>query len=785
MPRQSLKAAEKKSKRRATLDAGAGWDAAPAGIRRLRAAGRPADALAALREAIAEDPARAWAYALSAELKAVPPVDKFSEALEDFEKAAKLEPRAAWILGSWARALARAGRAVEAETLVERAVALEPDAACLLAERALIRLDLGRAGEALADAEASAEREPGAFAGQWALAQALLRAGRAREALAAADGALAARERGAEDGGARVDSLRFECLRSLERWGEACDALLAAVARGERLSWSEGGAAGRDELEAARRARPKSPWPLFWKGELSLRAGRPAEAAADFTRALALDGGHLWSRAWRAWARAQDGDARGAAEDLDAALELKRHEAYAALEAQLRALRGELFLKAKDFRAAEADFSRALAVAPPSARLHLRRAEAGLGLGRAADAERDLRAALESDAACRRAYALRAGLRSRRGDLEGSLSDLRRARLPGGSVEAGGLRWVKPRARPAPPPRSPGRGRVLVDPRIELAGLLKLAVDRKPAPDFAAKRAPELAAYVAEAERKLLPHAGPELLARFRSTAAARGNAAFPWLGVTQMMMDVSPAPELRPLTAAWRDGEDLSLLRHLRQFVEKSRFLEFLEAHEPLFARWTKPLRATVEAEDYARAVSDYVGVEIDAYYDLVLSPLLRDVGLRAILRGEDGTRGARTVLCPLTSPAHLESVLAPKAEDLLWTGWHEMLHLVLDPWCDFYAPEAAEFERLYAGVPKMVRRKNWMDCFSEHHVRAATQRLLRLRKGAAAQEALAEIDRAEGYSYQDALADKLAEYESARERYPALADFLPEWFKVWRTFR
>jgi hypothetical protein len=413
----------------------------------------------------------------------------------------------------------------------------------------------------------------------------------------------------------------------------------------------------------------------------------------------------------------------------------------------------------------------------------LKRAEAFLALLMTAEAEGDLRAALDADAGLRPAYLLRAGLRSKRGNLEGALSDLRRAKACGAETDGGGLRWVRGRAPAAAPAPSRGLGRVCVDPRIELVGLLKLALDPRPAPDFCRERAPDMAAYVELARKELIPQVSPELLARFRATAQARGNAGFPWLGITQMMMDVSPAPDMQPLTAAWRDGDDLHLLALMRTFVKKSGFLEFLREHESSFEKWTRPLRATVEKEDYAKTVSAYVGVEVDAYYDLILSPLLRDVGLRAILRGEDGARGARTVHCALTSPAGLQTALAPKPEDLLWTGWHEILHLFLDPWCDFYAPEAEEFRGLYAVVPREVRRKNWMDCFSEHHVRAATQRLLRLKRGPAAQDALAGIDRKEGYRFQDALAEKLAEYEGARGKYPTLFDFLPEWFKVWRT--
>ena len=764
--------------------ADAGWALAPKPLRSIFFAGRFAEALEALRREIAADPRKAWPYALSAEIKRGEAIGKYSEAIEDLEKASSLEPESAWIQAYWARALAQAGRAAEASEKIERAAALDPAAAWILAERALIRLSLGRVSAALEDAREARRLAPESPDALWAAARCLARSGLWVEALENVD-----RVAGFAVDGAH--SLRFEILRALGRFEEASDALRAAVARGERLSWLDGGgsdpAAALDEISAALRARPKDAWLLFWRGEVRLRSGEVAVAVADFTRALALDRGHLCARAWRGWARLLAGEHAGALADVEAALKAAGRPsksspaAGAVLEGQLFALRGELRLKLDRFKPASADFSKAIAREPADAWNYFKRAEASLAAGNIGSAESDLRAALSLDAGCRPAYLLRAGLRSKRRNLEGALSDLRRAQLPGGGREGGGLRWIRSRAAAAAP-RQRGRGRVCVDPRIELVGLLKLALEKKPVPDFCGRMAPEMAAYVARAEKKLVPFITPELTARFRATAQARGNAGFPWLGVTQMMMDVSMSPELKPLTAAWRDGEDLCLLSHLRTFVVKSRFMEFLDSNARLFAEWTRPLRLTVEKENYAKTVSSYAGVEIDAYYDLILSPLLRDVGLRAILRGEDGARGARTVHCALTSPATLEAALSPRAEDLLWTGWHEILHLVVDPWSEFYAPEAEEFRRLYAGVPPQVRRKNWMDCFSEHHVRAATQRLLLLKKGPAAQEALAKIDRAEGYRFQDVLAPALAAYEGDREKYPALLDFFPEWFKVWR---
>jgi tetratricopeptide (TPR) repeat protein len=778
-------------------DSGAPWALAPKAATRHLLAGRPERALELLQREVAGDPKRAWPYALSAELKRSDRVGKYSEALEDLEKAAALEPESAWIRGYRARALSGAGRTAEAEREIERAAALAPDCAWIRAERARILLSLGRDVPALKEALEACRLAPSSHECRWAAALCLARARDWERALESVDGALSERPSAAAAavgrGAERPHSLRFEILRSLGRFDEAASVLLAAVEGGERLVWCEDDrAAGAvlPEIDATIRARPKEAWLYFWRGETRMRSGEIRGAEDDFTRALELDPRHAWALAWRAWARMRAGDHAAALADAAAALKAvagprKRGSPDpSALEGQLFALRGEIRLSEKSFKPAAADFARAVAL-EPSAWNHLKRAEALLGCERERDAEADLRAALDLDPDCRPAYVLRAGLRSKRKNLEGALSDLRRAQRPGRGDEGGGLRWARPRVLAAAPPRQRSLGRVCVDPRIELVGLLKLVLEKSPVPDFCARRAPDMAAYVDEARKKLAPFVTPELAARFRATAQARGNAGFPWLGITQMMMDASAAPEMKPLTAAWRDGEDLCLLGHMRKFVAKSRFLEFLDAHEDLFAKWTAPLRRTVENEHYSKTVSAYVGVEIDAYYDLILSPLLRDVGLRAILRGADGARGARTVLCAMTNPETLEAALSPRAEDLLWTGWHEILHLVIDPWSEFYAPEAEEFRRLYAGVPPLVRRKNWMDCFSEHHVRAATQRLLLLKKGPEAQAALAEIDRAEGYRFQDALTPRLADYEADRNKYPALLDFFPEWFKVWRTLQ
>jgi tetratricopeptide (TPR) repeat protein len=754
-------------------------------------------ALAELRARIGLQPRLAFLHALSAEVKRSPRVALFSEALEDLERAVSLEPRSAWMLGYRSKALAQAGRLAEAAEALDAALRLEPSSPWLRAERAFLRRARGDS-RAIEDAAAACRLDAGSYEARLSLAAALGAAGRAGEALAACDAALELRRRGADaalPGAGRPSpwSLRFELLRAQGRWSEAARSLAQAAHLGERLLWEPNGNASRGALEEALRqveqallkSRDKR-WPHFWRGDILLRLGREEEGEAALEAAVARGGG-VWAVAWRGWARARLGRVGPALADLRRAA---RSLGPGPQAARLHVIAARCLREAGRAKQIER-LLRGAAEQWPQADTFVRLAEARLSLGRGAEADAALRQALETDAGMGPAYVLRAKIRSRRGDLEGALSDLARAkRVRGSLAPLLAPLWPAPASRdiePAGAP-SPRLGRVLVDPRIELAGLLQTALERprEPEPDFCRRLAPELAAYVEEGRRRFVPRLEPSLLERFAKTARSRGNAAFPWLGVTQMMMGLSPAPELAVESPAWRDAEDLALLAGLRRFVENSGFLDFCRSWSKEAVRWTRPMAATVEKEPYAETVSDYLGVRVDAYYDVVLAPLLRGVSLRAILLSDDGRRGARTVFCPLSSPELLQaSVLKPKPEDLLWTGWHELLHMRIDSWTEFYAPETEPFRGLYERLPRHARRKDWLDCVSEHQVRAATQRMLGLRLGTAAQADLAAMDRREGYLFQDALAEGLALYESERGRYPTLFDFFPEWLKVWRAQR
>jgi hypothetical protein len=331
------------------------------------------------------------------------------------------------------------------------------------------------------------------------------------------------------------------------------------------------------------------------------------------------------------------------------------------------------------------------------------------------------------------------------------------------------------------PPAPAETGSIGFDVRVELLGLLKTALTKAEVPAFLRSGSPELAGYVEEAVGRFGPRIDSGLLESIEALAASSGNSSFPWYGVTQMMMDVTPAPGLAVLSPAWRAGPALHFLDRLRRFSEESRFPEFVESFATGFDQRLAPVRRVVSSEAYGRAVAGYIGADARSFYDVIFSPLLRGVALEAIIKRDDGSRGARSILCPLNSADELRHALvAPREDDLLWRGWHETLHLSIDRWCELHESDVERLRPLYDRIGRLARRKSWLDCLSEHLVRATTQRMLLQRRGQAAWRELAEADRRFDYAFVDALVERLDGYERARSRYATLLDFFPEWLEA-----
>jgi len=343
----------------------------------------PGALLASLDAAIAARPRVAALYAERAELKRLPRLCRYEEALEDYAKAAALEPRRAWLRAVLGRARNNllGGRAGLAD--FDEAVRLAPRCGWIRAWRGALSARLGDARAAMADFAAARELMPGySFTYAW------------RGALLNRQGKFAAAAKDL-DLALRLDPTynfsvyeRFRARRGLRDYEGALSDLNAAFAADPKCVWD-----GDDApLDAAVKAQPGLGWLHAWRGFRRLGRGEAEGAAADFTRALAREPKSALLLAWRGRARHASGRAAGALADLGKAARLSpglwtAHQALA----EVHEARG-------DKQAALRSISAAARLAPTTVGFLLMKSRLELGLGRAAAALASADRALQLDA---------------------------------------------------------------------------------------------------------------------------------------------------------------------------------------------------------------------------------------------------------------------------------------------------------------------------------------------------------------------------------------------------
>lgn len=342
-------------------------------------------AIAGATRFLKNHPRAAWALALRADLKRFPEVNDFPGALADFERAAALASREAWIHAYLSRARITGGDGEGALAAVARAARLRPDCAWIRAWKGEVLRRLGRAREALRELDAAVRLDPAYEFGRAWRGGALRLTGRFQDAVEEL------RVAGELDPSyAWTFAERSLALRALGRVDEALDALERARRLDPKSAWCPRpaeAAAAVAELDGYLKDHPEDSRAWAWRGETLLRAGDAAEAEKSLARAKGLP----WARAARGEALLALGRPREAAREFDAALAADPGLAEAL------AKRGRARLESGDARGALADLSEAARREPRAAWIHSARGRAALAARRWEEAREAFRqaAALE------------------------------------------------------------------------------------------------------------------------------------------------------------------------------------------------------------------------------------------------------------------------------------------------------------------------------------------------------------------------------------------------------
>jgi hypothetical protein len=314
---------------------------------------------------------------------------------------------------------------------------------------------------------------------------------------------------------------------------------------------------------------------------------------------------------------------------------------------------------------------------------------------------------------------------------------------------------------------------VVVDPRIELMTIVQMLSGYEVLTKIDSD-------YRREVEIWFAPFREHPAVRLFAEMSRAR----FAYDAVPKAMLAFSDPPELKlrvELSAdvVRRAGGRQKLeefAEALRDFARQSRLSDFLAAHRATYDRVLAALRSDVE--NAFAPLRRYSGVDLKGC-TLVAGMLVHNGGFQATIGGADGARiyaiigafGARDGLPVFSSGGSVAYLVH-----------HEFSHSYVNPWVERNSATLQKYAALYEPIREAMRRQaynNWLTVVHEHIVRAITVRLASQRSQEAGDRVLQQ-EEARGFKYVRPLAEKLKEYEAARNKYPALTDFFPELIKV-----
>lgn len=329
------------------------------------------------------------------------------------------------------------------------------------------------------------------------------------------------------------------------------------------------------------------------------------------------------------------------------------------------------------------------------------------------------------------------------------------------------------RHRPAPPTNSTIE--VVIDPRIELIGIMR-ALSREPQ---------SLAQLNFDYARKVWAHFAPfqqhPALRRFVAADRALHGGDLPvWA-----LLHHTPTPDLAPRAAfpalllefaGGRSGIE-DLLGAMREFSEATGFPQFHAACADVHRKSIAAVERSVRSGPILGWLESYHGARLPRYR-VVLAPLLHDANYGPRVVMPDGMVDPYVIVVRRRVQAGAATFGAfGNLRPLLW---HEFGHSLINPLVD------ASTERLLPLAPALVPDSGRIKAgnygqrtatyVSEYLIRAIGIRLTATAIGHAAARRELERQVKLGFLHLPGLCRELERYEADRTRYPSFADFFPE---------
>jgi hypothetical protein len=248
------------------------------------------------------------------------------------------------------------------------------------------------------------------------------------------------------------------------------------------------------------------------------------------------------------------------------------------------------------------------------------------------------------------------------------------------------------------------------------------------------------------------------------------------------LMLRLSNPPELTvktpiPKELTRRAGGEKNLndfLVFLRDFAEKTNFMDFYEDHKALYKTHIDKVTKQIEKEDYVGLLEGYYGPSPNSY-SLILAILLYEGGYGVNVGG---------IMYAIIGPCNAEDKepVFDEPNYLFSTTIHQFGYSFVSPLTSKILEDVKRCQKLMQPIQTEMENMlyplspTWEICMNEHLIRAITLRILVKKYGEEETKKKIKEEYNNYFVYIEYVLGMLDEYEKNRDLYPNFSDFFPK---------